>query len=226
MIFDCDGVLIDSEILSASVLIGLLDPLGMQVDQDYVRRNFLGRSFPTVAARLREEFGLDLPVDFEATYRSELLQQFEGGLKTTPGVTDVLNRLDAKKCVATSSSPERARRSLAIAGLDGFFGDAIFTASAVERGKPAPDLFLHAAGAMGAEPADCLVIEDSRPGIAAAKAAKMPVLRYMGGSHFSMSAAEAMAADPSIAAFDSWEDFFSVAVQAMQTKETVHGSKR
>ena len=182
-IFDCDGVLIDSEIISARMLIEELDGLGVQIDLDYVTRNFLGRSYPTVMQQIRREFGLDLPGDFEARYRERLLAAFEDDLKIIPGVQNVLERLAKPWCVATSSSPARARRSLEIVGLGALTRDRIFTASEVANGKPAPDLFLHAARQMGADPARCLVIEDSLTGVRAGRAAGMTVWRFTGGSH-------------------------------------------
>lgn len=182
VIFDCDGVLIDSEVISASVLIGEAAAVGIPLTPAYVRDHFLGRSFPTVAATIRAQFGTVLPADFEQRYRARLLERFETDLALTPGILDLLPRLRVPWCLATSSSPPRLARSLAISGLDQWFPHR-FTASEVARGKPAPDLFLHAAARMGADPAHCLVIEDSRPGILAAQAAGMQAALYTGGSH-------------------------------------------
>lgn len=117
VIFDCDGVLIDSEILSAQTLIGLLADQGITIDLDHVQKYFLGRSFPTVAALIREQFSTVLPQSFEQTYRSELLARFEEGLLPTPGIERVLSELAVSACVATSSSPERANKSLQISAL-------------------------------------------------------------------------------------------------------------
>lgn len=182
LILDLDGVLIDSEAISAAVLVDLAAEAGVAIDAAYVGRHFLGRSFPTVARAIREGFGVDLPPGFEADYRARLLARFEAELRPMPGVHDVLARLIVPACVATSSSPERARRSLAIAGLDRW-ALPLFTASAVARGKPAPDLFLHAASRMEADPTRCLVVEDSPPGLAAARAAGMAAVHFTGGSH-------------------------------------------
>jgi HAD superfamily hydrolase (TIGR01509 family) len=182
VIFDCDGVLIDSEVISASVLIEEAAAVGIRLSREYVRDHFLGRSFPTVAATIRAEFGVPLPEDFEARYRATLLERFETGLRLTPGLMEVLPRLVVPRCLATSSSPPRLARSLSITGLDAWFPHR-FTASEVKRGKPAPDLFLLAAARMGVAPENCLVIEDSRPGILAAQAAGMQPALYTGGSH-------------------------------------------
>lgn len=183
IIFDCDGVLIDSEIISARMLVDELDRLGVRIDLPYVARHFLGRSYPTVMATIRREFGLDLPPDFEDRYRTRLLEAFQRDLTIMPGVAEVLTRLDLPFCVATSSSPRRAEMSLRLVGLWDLCGDRLFTASQVARGKPEPDLFLFAADRMGAAPGRCLVIEDSLTGIRAARAAGMEIWRFTGGSH-------------------------------------------
>ena len=183
VILDCDGVLIDSEIISLSMLIAELGARGVQVDLDYVSRNFLGRSYPTVMQAIRDAFGLDLPPEFETQYRDRLLAAFETDLKVMPGVRGALDGLALPRCVATSSSPKRAEHSLRLTGLDDLVGPRLFTASMVARGKPAPDLFLHAAAACGADPARCLVIEDSLTGIRAGLTAGMTVWRFTGGSH-------------------------------------------
>lgn len=190
VIFDCDGVMIDSEIISASMLISELAKLGVQIDLDYVAKYFLGRSYPTVMQTIRQEFNLTLPAAFEDQYRARLLAAFETDLKIMPGVAEVIAALGVPFCIATSSSPMRAARSLDMVGLGHLAGPHLFTASMVSRGKPAPDLFLYAANQMGADPARCLVIEDSLTGIRAAKAAGMPVWRFTGGSHLQNRALE------------------------------------
>jgi HAD superfamily hydrolase (TIGR01509 family) len=203
VIFDCDGVLIDSEGLSAEVLIGALADLGVVVDFDYFCANFVGRSFPTVARDIQATFDLILPHDFEQNYRRDLLAKFAYELTPTKGVTDMLSALTARYCVATSSSPARVSNSLNIVDLTSYFGQSIFTASEVAFGKPAPDLFLHAAARMGVDPAHCLVIEDSLPGVEAALAANMRVLRYTGGAHL---AARVLKHADYVRSFEKWCD--------------------
>lgn len=203
IIFDCDGVLIDSEVLSARILTRALSAEGIEIDFDHFCVHFLGRSFPNVAAEIRRTFAVDLPQGFEAAYRADLLRVFETALRRTPGIRAVLRTLGQPYCVATSSSPERVSRSLALTGLDAFFGERVYTASQVARGKPAPDLFLHAAQQINADPQRCLVIEDSLPGIAAARAAGMLVLRYTGGAHLR---GRYLKHDPSVQSFDNWAD--------------------
>lgn len=211
VIFDCDGVLIDSEIISARILIDLLAERGVHVDLDYVQRNFLGRSFPKVAEEIRTSLKYRLPDDFEAHYRSNLLAAFETELRTVAGIEAVLDDLGVASCVATSSSPPRAKRSLELAGLSAFFGDRLFTASEVANGKPAPDLFFHAAERMGASPRNTLVIEDSLPGLKAARAAGMQVLHFTGAGHM-LNRTSSLPDDlADVPAFDNWADFYDMA---------------
>lgn len=203
IIFDCDGVLIDSEDLSADVLIAELSRLGIHIDRAHVRTHFIGRSFPTVANLIRDSFATSLPDDFEARYRATLLTRFETDLQPTPGIADLLGTLPLPKCVATSSSPPRVARSLAITGLNVHFGPHVFTASQVARGKPFPDLFLFAARHMGHDPDRCTVIEDSRPGIDAGLAAGMRVLAYTGGAHLRD---RPFVAPDGVLCFDNWAE--------------------
>lgn len=183
VIFDCDGVLIDSEAISARMLIAELAARGVGVDLSYVAQHFLGRSYAVVLAQIRKDFRIDLPPDFEASYRVRLLDAFERELQIMPGVPDVLEALRVPYCLATSSSPARVARSLEIVGLAGSFEGRITTAAEVAQGKPAPDLFLLASERMGIAPGRTLVIEDSLNGVQAALAAGMTVWRFVGGSH-------------------------------------------
>ena len=183
VLFDLDGVLVDSEPLSAAALIAELATCGIAVTEARVRREFLGRSFVRVAEGLRASHGDRLPDDFEGRYRARLFAAFEAGLRPTPGVAAMLDRLAVPARVATSSTPARAAKALALTGLAARFAGRVHTASEVARGKPAPDLFLRAAAAGGAAPGRCLVIEDSAPGLAAAAAADMASVLYLGGGH-------------------------------------------
>ncbi|MGL4406463.1 MAG: HAD family hydrolase, partial [Notoacmeibacter sp.] len=127
VIFDCDGVVIDSEVISARVLIAHLASVGVGVDAAHFRAHFLGRSFPKVAAEVRENYGVLLPDDFEISYRATLLKAFELELKPMPGILDVVKNLATDFCIATSSSPPRAIRSLELTGLLPFFEGRVFT---------------------------------------------------------------------------------------------------
>lgn len=135
VIFDCDGVLIDSEVISGNILIEQLGAVGIDVDFDYVQQHFLGRSFPWVVSEIGTRFGIALPPEFEDRYRQDLLAAFESGLRTVDGVEDVLRSLAVDACVATSSSPRRVERSLELVGLAGRFGGNVFTASEVDYGS-------------------------------------------------------------------------------------------
>ena len=211
VIFDCDGVLIDSEIISARMLVAELAKLGVTIDLDYVAQHFLGRSYPTVMNQIRSEFGLNLPSEFEDNYREQLLTAFMSDLRIMPHVKDVLAQLDVPYCVATSSSPRRAETSLQLVGLGALTTQGLFTSTMVARGKPAPDLFMHAMVEMGiADPARCLVIEDSLNGVRAARAAGMPVWRFTGGTHLAgLLSDEPPDAQPD-GRFASFADFFQV----------------
>lgn len=211
VIFDCDGVLIDSEVISARILIAQLGRVGVHVDFPYVQKHFLGRSWTKVAAEIRISYGLNLDTDFEEQYRSDLLKAFETELQSMCGVETILDRLDVACCVATSSSPKRVRRSLDLSGLSRFFGDRLFTASQVKNGKPAPDLFLFVAKAMGVAPQRCLVIEDSMPGVVAAQEAGMPVWRFIGGSHLDNLPVADLDQGGTLTVFDKWTQFFEMA---------------
>jgi HAD superfamily hydrolase (TIGR01509 family) len=216
LIFDCDGVLIDSEIISARMLIEALALRGVVIDLPYVARHFLGRSYPVVMAQIRAEFGLDLPASFEDEYRDRLLEGFRNGLKIMPHVADVIDALAVPCCVATSSSPRRAEMSLRLVGLWERLGDRVFTASQVARGKPAPDLFLFAASQMGFAPEACLVIEDSLTGVAAARAAGMSVWQFTGGSHMTGLTLDAPAGASPDLRFASFAEFHRLAPEAMR----------
>ena len=167
VIFDCDGVIADSEVLSARVLVRELLAHDIRVDADYVFRNFVGKSFPVVADIIAERFATALPSTFVSNYRAALRDAFVESLQTTPGFLDMLGQLGCASCVATSSSAPRVANTLEVLGLAERFGTDVFTASQVAQGKPAPDLFLFAARAMSTPPGRCLVIEDSVAGIEA-----------------------------------------------------------
>lgn len=183
VIFDCDGVLVDSEMLSAGVLMAMMAEEGFPLSEEAFRADFLGRSFAAAAARARERFGRPLPDDFEQRYRDRLFARLASDLKPMPGAVSVLKAMAVPFCLATSSSPRRLALSLGATGLERHFAGRCFTASEVARGKPAPDLFLHAAARMGAEPRHCLVIEDSEMGVRAGLAAGMQVWHFTGGCH-------------------------------------------
>jgi HAD superfamily hydrolase (TIGR01509 family) len=183
IIFDCDGVLVDSEPLAMRVLLEALAAAGYRIDEESAYERFLGRSLATMQTILRNEFGVELPTDRLAQMRLQLFEVYRRELEPMPGIGETLDRLTIPYCVASSSLPERIRVSLDVTGLLPRFTPRLFSATMVANGKPAPDLFLHAAAQIGVAPEACLVIEDSGPGIEAARRAGMPVFAFAGGSH-------------------------------------------
>lgn len=183
VIFDCDGVLVDSEPLSLSVLSEALTNQGLPADIPYVTRHFLGRQLATVRAHASSR-QLHLSPEFEHDLNARLVQRFHDELRPVPYVADALAGLGIPRCVASSSDLARVRLSLEVTGLAPFFDDHVYTAEMVARGKPEPDLFLYAAQRMSEAPAACLVIEDSLYGVLAARAAGMEVWGFTGGSHY------------------------------------------
>ncbi|MDO8398285.1 MAG: HAD family hydrolase [Bradyrhizobium sp.] len=183
VIFDCDGVLVDSEVISCAAHAETLTRHGYPITSDQVLERFLGVSDREARQTIETELGRQLPDDFESQMKQATLQRYAADLKTIPHISEAIAAIGLPKCVASSGTPEKIRHGLGCAGLYDLLAPHIFSASQVNRGKPAPDLFLFAAGQMLAAPARCLVIEDSLAGIAAAVAAGMPVLGFYGGSH-------------------------------------------
>jgi HAD superfamily hydrolase (TIGR01509 family) len=184
VIFDCDGVLVDSEVLSCTCLAEMLTAHGIAMSLDDVVERFLGRSFAAVPAYYRERTGRPLPESFARELRTLQRARFTAALLPMPHVAGVLASLDRPYCLASSSDGERIGISLAVTRLGHFFEGRIFSATMVERPKPAPDLFLLAAERMGVSPAATLVVEDSINGVLAGKAAGMTVWGFTGGSHY------------------------------------------
>ncbi|MDD3370509.1 MAG: HAD-IA family hydrolase [Alphaproteobacteria bacterium] len=183
VIFDCDGVLIDSELLSHEVFAEELGKIGLAVSMDEVLKKFVGRSRITATVEIESEYGVRLPPGFWDTVRASVFKRYETNLKAIPGVKDLVVSLSAKKCVASGSGPQTLRRTLGLVGLWEAFAPNVFSSHEVERGKPAPDLFLYASERMRTPPSACLVIEDSVAGVRAARAADMRVLGFAGASH-------------------------------------------
>ncbi len=181
VIFDCDGVLVDSEPIANRVLHEALIELGLDGDAAATERATRGRSMASALIWAEAELGRPLPEDFAESVQSRTFAAFRAGLDPVPGVAAALERIPVPVCVASSGEAEKVRLSLGLTGLLPRFAGRIFSATEVARGKPHPDLFLHAARAMGAEPAGCAVVEDSLPGIEAGRAAGMTVLAYADG---------------------------------------------
>jgi HAD superfamily hydrolase (TIGR01509 family) len=194
IIFDCDGVLVDSEVLSGRAVAQALAAIGHPVSPESLAERFLGMSNKDMYAALERERGVALPADFDAQVNRLAGALFERELRQMHGLESALAALAGPRCVASSSTPAMLARKLAWTGLAPWFGGALFSTAEVARGKPAPDIFLHAAERMGAAPAHALVIEDSPLGIAAAKAAGMIAFGFTGGSHCRAGHGERLAA--------------------------------
>ncbi|HEY3623065.1 MAG TPA: FGGY family pentulose kinase [Roseiarcus sp.] len=185
VIFDCDGVLVDSEVIALGVTRRRLSEAGLRLTDQETRERFLGLRLDSVMHRIESELGAPLPEEFPHDLSREILSAFARELKGVEGVRQAVEGLRARVCVASSSAPERLRFALRVTGYETLFAPNIFSAVEVAEGKPSPDLFLYAARSMGAAPKDCLVIEDSVAGVAAARAAGMTVFGFVGASHFS-----------------------------------------
>ncbi len=181
VIFDCDGVLIDSELLSVRADVECLAEYGIDLSAEEILERYTGTS--GMVADLEARYGRALPW-FDERHQQLVRPLFEAGSEDdTRGVSPCSICCPAKFCVASSSSPERLRHTLSLVRLHDRFHPNIFSAADVARGKPAPDLFLYAADRMGIRPQRCVVVEDSLPGVAAAVAAGMTAIGFTGGSH-------------------------------------------
>jgi len=181
VIFDCDGVLVDSERLAVAVDVVVLERLGWPLTEAEIVDRFVGRPHAYMMSEVEAHLGTKLPDGWEAEYLPLYDAAFAAELVAVDGIADALDRITLPTCVASSSTHAGIRRSLELTGLRARFGERIYSAEDVTRGKPAPDVFLHAAAGMGVDPARCVVIEDSVHGVTAARAAGMQVLAYGGG---------------------------------------------
>lgn len=178
IIFDCDGVLVDTETISNSVLAGLLTEAGLPTTFEQCLDSYRGRSIGSVMALAEQRHGGPLPADLPDRYYAAIKVQFERELRAVPGVVAALDRIVLPSCVASSGPHHKMEVTLRRTGLWERFEGRIFSATEVEHGKPAPDLFLHAAQQMGFDPAVTAVVEDSVPGVQAARAAGMRALAF------------------------------------------------
>jgi HAD superfamily hydrolase (TIGR01509 family) len=183
IIFDCDGVLVDSEPLALRVLIEGIAERGVVLEEATASERFLGRSLASVIETVQRDYGVALEAGALARMRDRLYGLFHKELRPMTGLAQALGQLTVPFCVASSSQMERIRLSLEVTGLARYFGGRIFSATMVAQGKPAPDLFLLAASCMHVRPEKCIVVEDSPAGIEAAQRAGMQVLAFTGGSH-------------------------------------------
>jgi beta-phosphoglucomutase-like phosphatase (HAD superfamily) len=195
-------VLVDSELISCRAHSEMLTRHGYPITSDEVLARFLGVSDREARLIIEAELGRDLPGDFEVQVKQATLQFYAGDLQAISYVGEAIGTIGLPKCVASSGTPEKIQHGLICAGLYDLLAPNIFSASQVERGKPAPDLFLFAAEQMQVAPQRCLVIEDSLPGIAGARAARMTVLGFHGGSHCRSGHGDALRAAGAAVAFD------------------------
>jgi HAD superfamily hydrolase (TIGR01509 family) len=194
VIFDCNGVLVDSEPLATAIVSQEFMRAGFNLTPDVVARYFTGRRPADMFAEVEIASGRKLPPGFAATVASATLRCFRAELQVTKHMAQALSWLRGPKCVASSSSFDRIRVSLESTDLIRYFDPYLFSATEVKNGKPAPDLFLHAAAKMHVEPRNCIVVEDSSVGVAAGVAAGMTAIGFVGGSHAGSRLAEQLRA--------------------------------
>ncbi|MEE2693895.1 MAG: HAD family hydrolase [Pseudomonadota bacterium] len=188
VIFDCDGVLVDSERIANKILAQSLTQEGYTCSFQEVVTRFVGRDLNSIQLEVEQKLGRSLGSRFQAKLQKKTAHLFKKELVPIVGIKAALQAIPTRKCVASSGNREKICLSLALTGLSDFFlPETIFSASDVKNGKPAPDLFLHAAAKMDVNPSSCVVIEDSVPGVTAAHAAGMPVFGFAGGQHVDLN---------------------------------------
>ena len=183
IIFDCDGVLIDSEIIVCRLVSEILTEYGYPITLERVIELFAGRPEREMVAEIEAAWGRTLPGGFSAECRQRTARAYQTELRAIPGVREVLDSIRIPICVASSASPEKLRLGLTCTDLYARFGGNIISASVVAMGKPSPDVFVYAAGWMRQPVTGCVVIEDSLAGVSAARRAGMRVLGFTGGRH-------------------------------------------
>ena len=180
VIFDCDGVLVDSEHITNTVLAELLNELGLSVNLNYMYEHFMGKSMSQCMGLITSMLGKSPPSNFEESYRERSRIALENGLRPVLGVPEMLQDLQLPCCVASSGSHDKMRTTLSITGLLPRFAGRLYSVTEVAHGKPAPDVFLYAAAQCSAKPDTCAVVEDTPTGVAAGVAAGMIVFGYTG----------------------------------------------
>ncbi|MGY0559106.1 HAD family hydrolase [Lysobacter sp. A421] len=180
IIFDCDGVLVDSERITNQVFVDMLNELGLPLTLEDMFEQFVGHSMNQCLDKITSMLGKPPSADFLPAYRARTKNALESGLLPVPGIEDALDKLALPTCVASSGDHEKMRTTLGITGLWRRFEGRIFSVTEVANPKPAPDIFLHAANELNVSPANCVVVEDTPTGVAAAVAAGMTVLGYCG----------------------------------------------
>ncbi len=192
VIFDCDGVLIDSEMLVCRIGAEVFTAHGFPIAAQEIARRFIGRSAAYMFGEVERDSGRPLPAALRDELKTRVNAALADGTEAMPGLVPLLDRLRVPACVASSSDPQRLEAALSAAGLYRRFQPHIYSAVEVPRGKPAPDLFLHAAACLGVAAEACVVVEDSLAGVAAGMAAGMSVIGFTGGSHCGPGHGEAL----------------------------------
>ena len=175
ILFDCDGTLVDSENITNRVVANMAGELGISMTLREAQIKFGGKTLDAVIYGMKEMSGKDIPADWLPRLVKEVSKAYETDLQPMEGIKKLLDSIDIPICVASNGEPRHVKGSLMLTGLNGYFNENVFTAAEVNRPKPAPDLFLHAAQKMGFKPKDCVVIEDSIPGVTAAVNANIKV---------------------------------------------------
>ena len=204
LIFDCDGVLIDSEIVVCRLVGEELTRLGYPLSTEEVIRRFAGRPEREMVADIEADWSRRIPGEFFDRVKTSMEAAYASDLRAVPGVAEALASLRIPSCVASSSYPEKLRLGLRCAGLLDRFGDRVVSAYLVAHGKPAPDVFIYAAGWMRTPVAECLVIEDSTHGVRAAQSAGMRVFGFTGGQHCGPGHGEGLIAAGADQVFDDF----------------------
>lgn len=202
VVFDCDGVLIDSEPIASAVFARQLATVGIAMTAQDVMRTFIGRSRDTCIAMAGELRGSPLPAGFAASWDNALHEALDREVKPVEGIPELLRALRIPYCVASNGEPEHMRRGLRAAGLLPLVEGRLFSAALVANPKPAPDVYLHAARTMGVDPSRCAVVEDTPTGARAGVAAGMTVFGYVAGPQSDAKTLGAVGATP----FDRMED--------------------
>ena len=223
IIFDCDGVLVDSEVISCRAHAETLTRHGYPITAEQVLGRFLGVSDREARQTIETEIGRNLPDDFESQVKQATLRFYADDLKAIAHAGEAVAAINLPKCVASSGTPEKIRHGLTCAGLFDLLSPNIFSATQVSRGKPAPDLFLFAAEQMKAVPERCIVIEDSVPGITGACAAGMVVLGFHGGSHCQPGHAAMLRAAGAAVTFDDMRQLPDLIAQIGQKPGRIAG---
>jgi HAD superfamily hydrolase (TIGR01509 family) len=220
IIFDCDGVLVDSEIIAHTLLAQMMTDLGHPMTTAEAVQKFAGRSLADTLSLIEARLGRSIPDDLGQRYGRLLLERLRHDLKPIAGVKAAVAALPYPRCVASSSSLERIRLSLEATGLASLFGANIFSATQVAHGKPAPDLYLFASRRMGIAPERCVVVEDSALGVTAGRAAGMKVIGFTGAAHATPDAAQRLAAAGACSVISSMVDLPATVERSMSNAET------